>query len=114
MKVRQARFTGTVSTPLVIEGQTSVAGNRNLVATWAFDEALQQVSVDGTGTDTWSLAIRPCGSSEFKTLASGLAKSAVYLIANGYAYNALRVTMSGSDAFVVQVCGTPVPMRAYG
>lgn len=101
-------------TTFVIVGQGQVSSAADGKFSRNFIEVVSSVAIDGLTSETWSLAIQMPGSSEWKTLATSLAATAVYLIDPNLLYQAIKVTISATTACKIHVMARAQVARNYG
>lgn len=80
----------------------------------SFIETVAAVSIDGLTTETWSIAVQFSGSSSWKTLATGLTASQLYLIPQDLLYQAIQVTISATTECTIRLGLRAQPSRNYG
>jgi len=112
MQFSQKFAVASPATELVIRNNGTAKGPN--VCTRNFGEMVWQLAIDGLNAETWSVAVQPMGGTEYKTPASGLAKTVLYGIPRDTIFQAIKVTLSGGATCTVILNGIPQPARNYG
>lgn len=102
-------------TTYIIAGQGQLAaGKADGVFPRSFFETVCSLGIDGLTSETWAVAVQMQGSSEWKTLATGLTNASLYLIPGDLVYQAIKVTISATTACSIRVSARPQSARNYG